>query len=177
MEDNPRYTEANANNPDGLMPYTRTGPPGLGFFQRRGPRLRRTHRPGNWPCFQTAMWDVSWRSTPPPATSPTAGSARRHRHAARRQAQDRRVELRRPPSPPPGRSRLHRLDQRQSLPRFLDSKTGAELWTYKLDYTATAVLITYQGKNGRQYVAIVIRNRRRLRAPPLKKGLLVFALR
>ncbi len=39
--------------------------------------------------------------------------------------------------------------------RAFDSKTGKELWTQKLDYSATAVPITYQGKSGKQYVAIV----------------------
>jgi glucose dehydrogenase len=39
--------------------------------------------------------------------------------------------------------------------RAFDSKTGEELWSTKLDYTANAVPITYQGKNGKQYVAIV----------------------
>ena len=39
--------------------------------------------------------------------------------------------------------------------RAFDSKTGKELWTTKLDYNATAVPITFQGKNGKQYVAVV----------------------
>src|SRR5207248_9021688 len=39
--------------------------------------------------------------------------------------------------------------------RAFDSKTGKELWAEKLDYTATAVPMTYQGRNGKQYVAIV----------------------
>jgi quinoprotein glucose dehydrogenase len=39
--------------------------------------------------------------------------------------------------------------------RAFDSKTGKELWTWQLDYTATANPITYQGKNGKQFVAIV----------------------
>lgn len=39
--------------------------------------------------------------------------------------------------------------------RAFDSKTGKELWTAQLDYTATAVPITYQGKSGKQYVAIM----------------------
>jgi glucose dehydrogenase len=39
--------------------------------------------------------------------------------------------------------------------RAFDSKTGKELWSMKLPYTATAVPITYQGKNGKQYVAIM----------------------
>jgi len=39
--------------------------------------------------------------------------------------------------------------------RAFDSKTGKELWTTQLDYAATAVPITYQGKNGKQYVALM----------------------
>jgi quinoprotein glucose dehydrogenase len=39
--------------------------------------------------------------------------------------------------------------------RAFDSKTGREIWTTKLDKAATANPITYQGKNGKQYVAIV----------------------
>jgi len=39
--------------------------------------------------------------------------------------------------------------------RAFDSKSGKELWSTKLNYTATAVPITYQGKNGKQYVAIM----------------------
>jgi quinoprotein glucose dehydrogenase len=39
--------------------------------------------------------------------------------------------------------------------RAFDSRTGKELWTQKLDYNATAVPITYQGKSGKQYVAVV----------------------
>jgi quinoprotein glucose dehydrogenase len=39
--------------------------------------------------------------------------------------------------------------------RALDSKTGKELWTAKLDATANANSMTYEGKGGKQYVAIV----------------------
>jgi quinoprotein glucose dehydrogenase len=39
--------------------------------------------------------------------------------------------------------------------RAFDAKTGKELWTTKLDYSATAVPITFAGKTGKQYVAIV----------------------
>jgi quinoprotein glucose dehydrogenase len=39
--------------------------------------------------------------------------------------------------------------------RAFDSRTGKELWTVKLDYNATAIPIAYQGKDGKQYVAIV----------------------
>jgi glucose dehydrogenase len=39
--------------------------------------------------------------------------------------------------------------------RAFDSQTGQELWDAKLPYIATAVPITYRGKSGKQYVAIV----------------------
>jgi glucose dehydrogenase len=39
--------------------------------------------------------------------------------------------------------------------RAFDSQTGAELWVARLPYVATAVPVTYQGKSGKQYVAIV----------------------
>jgi quinoprotein glucose dehydrogenase len=38
--------------------------------------------------------------------------------------------------------------------RAFDAKTGRELWVTKLKMSAHAVPITYQGKNGKQYVAI-----------------------
>ncbi|HVV44158.1 MAG TPA: PQQ-binding-like beta-propeller repeat protein, partial [Bryobacteraceae bacterium] len=57
--------------------------------------------------------------------------------------------------------------------RAFDSKTGKELWTYKLDYTATAVPMTYEGKNGKQYVAIVAAAGGR---DTSGRGLVVFAL-
>ena len=57
--------------------------------------------------------------------------------------------------------------------RAFDSKTGKELWVTKLDYTASAIPITYQGKNGKQYVAIVAAVGG---ASTAGKGLVVFAL-
>jgi quinoprotein glucose dehydrogenase len=39
--------------------------------------------------------------------------------------------------------------------RAFDSRTGKELWSVRLDYNVTAVPITYQGKDGKQYVAVV----------------------
>ena len=39
--------------------------------------------------------------------------------------------------------------------RAFDSRTGKELWATKLNDNARAVPITYQGKNGKQYVAIM----------------------
>ena len=39
--------------------------------------------------------------------------------------------------------------------RAFDSKTGKELWATKLDKVGNANPMTYQAKNGKQYVAIV----------------------
>ncbi len=39
--------------------------------------------------------------------------------------------------------------------RAIDSKTGKELWSAKLDATGNANPMTYEGKDGKQYVAIV----------------------
>jgi quinoprotein glucose dehydrogenase len=60
--------------------------------------------------------------------------------------------------------------------RAFDSRSGKELWTTKLDYTATAVPITYEGKNGKQYVAIVAATGGRGPGAAAGRGLVVFAL-
>jgi len=39
--------------------------------------------------------------------------------------------------------------------RAFESKTGKELWSVKLEYNVTAIPMTYQGKDGKQYVAVV----------------------
>ena len=39
--------------------------------------------------------------------------------------------------------------------RAFNAKTGKELWSTKLEYSAQDVPITYRGKDGRQYVAVV----------------------
>jgi len=38
--------------------------------------------------------------------------------------------------------------------RAFDSKTGKELWAGQLDRQGNAIPMTYQGKNGKQYVAV-----------------------
>jgi quinoprotein glucose dehydrogenase len=40
--------------------------------------------------------------------------------------------------------------------RALDSKTGKELWSVELSNNSVDTPLTYQGKNGKQYVAAVI---------------------
>jgi len=56
--------------------------------------------------------------------------------------------------------------------RAFDSKSGKELWSTKLPYSATAVPMTYQGNNGKQYVAIVDAGP----GPGSDQALIVFAL-
>jgi quinoprotein glucose dehydrogenase len=56
--------------------------------------------------------------------------------------------------------------------RAFDSKTGKELWSVRLDYNVTAIPITYQGKNGKQYVAVVAATN----GQGNNESLLVFAL-
>ena len=42
--------------------------------------------------------------------------------------------------------------------RAFDSKTGEELWAFKLERPANANPVTYQAKNGKQYVAVMATN-------------------
>ena len=64
--------------------------------------------------------------------------------------------------------------------RAFDSKTGKELWTTTLDHSAQDVPITYQGKDGRQYVAVVAAGAGAPHAPGAKpandESLITFAL-
>jgi quinoprotein glucose dehydrogenase len=55
--------------------------------------------------------------------------------------------------------------------RAFDSRTGKELWSVRLDYNVTAIPMTYQGGNGKQYVAVVAAN-----GPGNSESLLAFAL-
>ena len=62
--------------------------------------------------------------------------------------------------------------------RAFDAKTGKELWVTKLDMSAHAVPITYQGRNGKQYVAITAAGASALDdpMPTGSEALVVFAL-
>lgn len=60
--------------------------------------------------------------------------------------------------------------------RAFDTRTGKELWAYKLDYAAHATPITYRGKSGKQYVAVVATGGSLLRSPGGGNSLEVFAL-
>jgi quinoprotein glucose dehydrogenase len=62
--------------------------------------------------------------------------------------------------------------------RAFDSRTGKELWAAKLDMSAHAVPITYQGRDGKQYVAITAAGASAIDDPQPtgNEALVVFAL-
>jgi quinoprotein glucose dehydrogenase len=60
--------------------------------------------------------------------------------------------------------------------RAFDAKTGKELWTAKIDAGAHASPITYQGKGGKQYVAIAATGGSQLFDPTRSDALIAFAL-
>jgi quinoprotein glucose dehydrogenase len=60
--------------------------------------------------------------------------------------------------------------------RAFDAKSGRELWTWKLGASAHATPITYRGKDGRQYVAVVATGGSFVDSPTTAAQLEVFAL-
>ncbi len=60
--------------------------------------------------------------------------------------------------------------------RAFEAKTGAELWAFKLEASAHATPITYLGKDGKQYVAVVGTGGSFLDSPIDSDALSVFAL-
>ena len=53
------------------------------------------------------------------------------------------------------RPAVHRVDRRQPLPRARREDAASELWVTTLERRGNANPITYQGRNGKQYVAVV----------------------
>ncbi len=168
MEDNPKYTRGNR---DGLMPFMLTGPPGLGAFHAVA-RDWIGRAVGNWPCFKPPWGrliavdantgDFAWQVPLGVTDSLPEGK----RNAGAESAGG-------PIATAGGLVFIGATDDNRF--RAFDSKAGKELWTYRLDYSATAVPITYQGKNGKQYVAIVAASGGRP-GVTTAKGLFVFAL-
>jgi len=141
MIKNPRY------GPDTTyeqVPYTRVGGPGFA--------APRTNGEGNWPCHQppwarlfainASSGDIAWEvplglndSLPEgkqKVGSPGYGG---------------------PIVTAGGLVFIGATNDRRF--RAFDSRTGQELWSRKMEYNITAVPITYQGDNGKQYVAVV----------------------
>lgn len=168
MEDNPRYTPG---NPDGLMPYIRTGPPGLGAFNAVV-RDANGRTIGNWPCFKppwgrlmavnASTGEFAWQV--PLGVTDSLPEGKRNTGAQNSAG---------PIVTAGGLVFIGATSD--SRFRAFDSKTGKELWTEKLDYTASAIPMTYQAKNGKQYVAIVAAVGGNANAAH-GKGVFVFAL-
>jgi quinoprotein glucose dehydrogenase len=60
--------------------------------------------------------------------------------------------------------------------RAFDAKTGKELWTYKLKGAAEATPITYQGRDGKQYVVITATGGGFFNNPVTDDSVIAFAL-
>jgi quinoprotein glucose dehydrogenase len=60
--------------------------------------------------------------------------------------------------------------------RAYDSRTGKEVWTWKLEASAHATPITYQGADGRQYVVVVSTGGSFLASPVTSDAVVAFAL-
>ena len=60
--------------------------------------------------------------------------------------------------------------------RAFDARTGKEVWTVKIDAGAHASPITYQGKDGKQYVVIAATGGSQLFDPTKSDALIAFAL-
>jgi glucose dehydrogenase len=173
MEDNPKYVPG---TPEGLVPYIRTGPRGLNGF---GATVRDANGQviGTWPCFRPPWgrliavnaatgdfaWDVPLGITEslPPGKQNTGTQS-----------------LAGPMATAGGLVFIGATSDNRF--RAFDSRTGKELWSTKLEYTATAVPMTYQGKEGKQYVAIVSAaggtGGRSGGTPSSNQALVVFAL-
>ena len=62
--------------------------------------------------------------------------------------------------------------------RAFDSSSGRELWVARLDMSAHAVPITYGGRSGRQYVAVMAAGASAIDdpSPPGAEAIVAFAL-
>ncbi len=166
MEDNPNYKPG---NPEGIEPFIRTSAPGLGSFNARVQDAN-GHTIGNWPCFRPPWGrliavnantgDFAWQV--PLGVTDSLPEGKRNTGTQNTAG---------PIATAGGLVFIGSTNDNRL--RAFDSKTGKELWTYKLEYTATAVPMTYEGKNGKQYVAIVAAAGGR---DTSGRGLVVFAL-
>jgi quinoprotein glucose dehydrogenase len=165
MEKNPKYT---ADNREGLEPFIRTGPRGIGGFSAplRDPDGRAA---GNLPCFRppwgrliavnASTGDFAWEV--PLGISENLPPEKQHTGASNSAGAI---------ATAGGLVFVGATSDRRF--RAFDSRTGKELWVTRLDHTATATPMTYRGKNGKQYVAIVSASG----GPDTGRGVVAFAL-
>lgn len=148
MQANPKYVPGNK---DGIEPFVRSSPRGLGSFSAPahdadGKQI------GNYPCFKppwgrliavnAATGDFAWQV--PLGITESLPEGKQN------------TGLSNTAGPIVTAGGLVFIGSTgDNRFRAFDSKTGKELWVTKLDYTATAVPMTFMGKNGKQYVAIV----------------------
>ncbi len=166
METNPKYTP---DNTEGLVPYIRSGPRGVGGFSAavRDPDGRSL---GTLPCFRppwgrliavnAATGDFAWEV--PLGVSDILPPEKQHTGVSNTAG-----------AIATAGGLVFIGSTSDSRFRAFDSKTGRELWVTKLDRTATANPMTYATRNGKQYVAIVAAAGA---GPPNTQGLVVFAL-
>ncbi len=148
MEKNPKYTP---DNTEGLEPYIRTGPRGIGQFSAavRDPNGQSL---GQLPCFKppwgrliavnAATGDFAWEV--PLGVSDILPPEKQHTGVTNTAGAS---------ATAGGLVFIGSTADRRF--RAFDSRTGKELWVTKLDHVATANPMTYMAKNGKQYVAIV----------------------
>ena len=60
--------------------------------------------------------------------------------------------------------------------RAFETRSGKEIWTHKLDYSAHSTPITYRGRNGKQYVVVVATGGSYLGSPAGGDGVVAFTL-
>lgn len=176
MEKNPKYTPGNK---DGFEPYTNVSPQGLNGFNAQV-RDANGKQIGNWPCYRPPWGrliavnantgNFAWEVPLGVTESMPAGK------------QNTGTNILSGPMVTAG-GLVFVGGTSDNRFRAFDSKTGKELWASKLDYTATAIPMTFQGKNGKQYVAIVAavgggggRGGTPAGGQPTGQGLVVFAL-
>jgi quinoprotein glucose dehydrogenase len=177
MQKNPKYTPG---NPEGIEPFIRSGPSGLGGFSAilRNPDGSVA---ANLPCFKppwgrliavnAATGDFAWEV--PLGITEALPEGKQHTGTTNTAG-----------AIATAGGLVFIGSTADNRFRAFDSKTGKEIWVTKLDYTATAIPMTYAGKNGKQYVAIVAaagggggRGGRGAGAPAAQnQGLVVFAL-
>ena len=148
MQKNPKYMPGNT---EGIEPYERSAPSGLGGFNA----IIRNADGGvaaNLPCFKppwgrliavnAATGDFAWEV--PLGITEALPEGKQHTGSTNTAG-----------AIATAGGLVFIGSTADNRFRAFDSKTGKELWATKLDYTATAIPMTYQGKNGKQYVAIV----------------------
>jgi quinoprotein glucose dehydrogenase len=131
------------------LPYDRFTPPGVSLSAVVKDQDGKTI--GNWPC-QKPPWarliavnantgDIAWQV--PLGTTPTLPEGKRNTGATASGG---------PITTAGGLVFMGAATDARF--RAFDQKTGKELWAGQVDRTAAAIPMTYQGRNGKQYVAI-----------------------